>query len=498
MSRSRFLQRLLLIPPIPVAVFIGLLLSLWSMWQNPVLNDDAYYYLHGAQVFQQQGVGALYRDYPWATYSLLIGVLDWVIPGDMLVAARLLDLALLSLLVAVFVALSQRLCAHRHAGWLAAAVILLYPQINELRFALVRDFGFCAFSLWSLLLLLKYRDESRLLTAIGWALTLLIATAFRIEALFLAAFAPLSLLQKTHQRRGLVLYGLLFALAVGALLVCAAIGVDLLDRMQYAWRYYLMELRELPAQLQGNIQSLIRSALTPDNPPGSNNTLMAILLLFFYAISLVLVFCQALGFPLNLVLLYAAWRNRWRPTGGWREPVGCYLMITGTSLLLFMLLMHFVTERYTLLLCLLLLVQVPLIIDRWADVWRKSKHRRLYQSGMALLAALMLIDSVISFGTYPTHLPQALAWLQEHPDEGNKLLTNSPYLAYGSGRIDNYDAVQKPVRQLLSDMQQGDVMAVALTKTQSAERLQLDEQKQLTLLTRFLSKRGGEVRIYRY
>ncbi|HTR00999.1 MAG TPA: hypothetical protein VMH83_13455 [Candidatus Acidoferrum sp.] len=491
-------NRLQRLSPLWTAVVVGALFTLWSIAQNPVLNDDAYQYLRAAQMVSHGDITGMYAEYGWFHYSVLIAALDKVLPGDELLAARALNLLLQALLIGVFVALAQHLHSGRRAGWLAALTLLAYPQLNELRFALIRDFGFWAFALWSLRLLLQYRDSHRFVHALGWLLTLLAATAFRLEALVLAAIAPLALLGRELRHRGLVLYALLLATALFVAAACAALHIDLLGRMQFAYRYYLPQLFALPSQLQAQAHALLQQLFTADNLPGNDNvTLGLFILLFGYGASLVSTLVPALSVPLSVFLLHALWRRWWRPLAGWRSPVGIYAIGTTASLIVFVVLMHFLTERYTMLLCLLILLQVPAILGRWIDHAKAQTSNLRYRVIAGFFVVYFFTDSLISFGPGLQHLVQARDWLRQHPDQGDGFVTTEPFLAYESKRIARYDNVRQPLPQVLAGLQSGNLFAVVVQASDSQDRALLEHDQRLVPVERFANKRGDEVRIYK-
>ena len=243
------------LPPQWVAAVVGAVFSLWSIVKNPVLNDDAYQYLRAAELFSSDGASAVFTHYGWFNYSIVIALLHRVLPGSLLASAHVLNLLLQTLLITTFVRVSQRVQAGRRIGWLAALVLLAYPQLNEMRFMLIRDFGFLAFVLLSLELLLLLRDSGRWQHAALWVFAISLAAVFRLEALMLAVVAPLALLGNGNHRKVLWLYFILFALALFTSLVSGLMQVDLPGLIQFAYRYYLPPLFDLPALMahSGNL-----------------------------------------------------------------------------------------------------------------------------------------------------------------------------------------------------------------------------------------------------
>ena len=219
-----------------LVVLVSLLWSAVVLLQNPVLNDDAYGYLRAALLFREEGLAAVFDRYGWYGYSVLIGVLDAGLPGGVKAAAHVLDAALLALLVLAFVDCAALLQPAPRTRLLAAG-ILLFPLLNEMRFYVVRDFGFWAFTLLSLSQLERQRRQPGWWPACGWCLALLAATLFRLEALLLAAFTPLGAWRGTDWRTRWQPYVALVLIAGLLLLLAQFTGADLPARLQYAYRF---------------------------------------------------------------------------------------------------------------------------------------------------------------------------------------------------------------------------------------------------------------------
>ena len=490
-------SRLQQLPPQWVAAVLGCVFSLWWIFKNPVLNADAYQYLRAAELFNSDGAHAVFARYGWFNYSILIALLNKVLPGGLLASAHVLNMLLQTLLLTTFIRLSQRLNGGRHTAWLAALVILAYPQLNEMRFTLVRDFGFLAFTLLSLELLLLVRDSGRWQHAALWTLAISLAAVFRLEALLLAAVAPLALLGNGNNRKVVLLYGSMFSLALVTTLVFALLQVDLLALMQFAYRYYLPLLFDLPSLLTQQSQALQQFLFTPDNFPGQHNTLHGLLILLFaYGYTVLANLVQALSVPVTVLLLHALWRGWLRPLDGWRGPLAVYGFCSLLILLAFVSIMHFLTERYALLLCLLLLLLVPGVLNRWIDHAQAQRSQRRYLLIGWFFVVYFFTDSLVSFGYSTAYLPQALAFLQTSTTQGSALVTNSRYLAYGSGRIKDYDQGSYDPGDALTRAKSGNTLAVRLKASEQEARTLLEQDQRLSLMQRFGNTRGDEVRIY--
>jgi hypothetical protein len=486
------------LPPQWVAAVVGAAFSLWSIVKNPVLNDDAYQYLRAAELFSSDGASAVFTHYGWFNYSIVIALLHRVLPGSLLASAHVLNLLLQTLLITTFVRVSQRVQAGRRIGWLAALALLAYPQLNEMRFMLIRDFGFLAFVLLSLELLLLLRDSGRWQHAALWVFAISLAAVFRLEALMLAVVAPLALLGNGNHRKVLWLYFILFALALFTSFVSALMQVDLPGLIQFAYRYYLPPLFDLPALMAHSGNLVMQQLFSPDNFPASNNAAVGpIILLFAYGYSVLAILVQALSVPLSLLLLHAGWRGWLRPAEAMRGPLAAYAFCAFLSLLLFISIMHFLTERYTMLLCLLLLLLVPGVLNRWIDHAQTKRKRSRYVFAAGFFLVYFFTDSLVSFGYSTDYLPQALGWLRANDTASTAFHTNSPYMAYGSGRISDYDNIHQNIIETLANIQSGDTLALTVGGEDQTTKNMLQQDQRLVLLQIFANRKNDAVRIYR-
>ncbi len=495
MIPAAIVTRMQRLPPAVAAMALSLLFSLLVIVQQPVLNDDAYSYMRAAALFQHEGASAAFAEYGWYSYSILIALCDYVVPGGLIAAAHLLNAVLQCVLVLAFMRSSAALSGERQQ-WLAALTILAFPLFNEMRYFVIRDFGFWAFAMVSLWQLLRYREHGNWQNAVVCAAALAAATAFRLEALLLTALAPLGLLGNNGGKRIALLYALLGAIALVLALLCVLLQLDLLALMQYAYRYYLPRLVDLRDLLDTAATQLMQQLFSADNYPGSDNAGVGlVILLFAYAYALFANLVNALSVPVSALLLYAVWRGWLRSTAPWRGPIGVYAGCALLSLLGFISIMHFVTQRYAAFLCLLLLLQVPALLDRWQHHAMDSAHPRRHAWAAVLLCLYFFTDSLVSFGHSRAYLPQAAAWLQQLP-AGSGLQTNSAYLAHASGRVDRYDLVTPLPQATLAQLQAGTPLALVLKAGEEKLRAQLEHDPRLTLLQRFGNTHGDEVRIF--
>jgi hypothetical protein len=489
-------------PVAAIAVVLSCLFSALVILQNPLLNDDAYGYLRAAEIFNTNGAIAVLQTYGWYNYSILIALLDRLLPGDMLSAAHVLNTFFHALLAWVFMRLCNELRASTRVQFFAALCILGFPLTNEMRYFLIRDNGFWALTLLSAVLLMRYRNSGELRTGLGWCLAICGAVAFRLEALLLLVLAPFSLLlpgavpwSERLRRCGQLLAVLLASITI-ILLTTLAAGIDVVDLIAYAYRYYLPLLADL-FPLLGRTASAASAALfTPGNFPGADNVAVGLaLVLFGDFLALLGNLVYALTLPIVLLLLY--YRARHSPlvvSAAGSSVLLTYIGISTLALLLFVLIMHFLTQRYATLLSLLLLSFVPLVLDDlYANAQLHGSVRR-FKYVLGFFCLYYFIDSLISFGYSHRHIDEGIAWTRGELPAGAQLKTNSFVIAYHSGRVADYDKTVRDAGLVLQASTSGDYLVLDLAH--DADTAVLDGNASLTPLESFTNERGDEVRVY--
>lgn len=491
-SAKPTLPALASLPVAPVAVLLSFLFSALVILQHPLLNDDAYSYLHAAQTFNTSGALAVLESYGWYSYSILIALLDRVLPGDLITAAHLLNTACHALLTWVFILLSAELRASRRVQIFAALCILGLPLVNEMRYFLIRDTGFWAFALLSLVCLIRFCRTGQLRAALWWCLALCAATAFRLEGLLLLTLAPLSLLlpdgtsaTKARVRRCLRLLGVLLATLAGLLLVTLLGGISLVELIAYAYRWYLPLLAEL-------FPLLLRTA-----DAASDNTAVGLLLVLFSdALALLSNLAGALSLPLVVLMLgYRYRQGSLTLAQPGQRLLAAYMGISTLALVLFLLIMHFLTQRYTTLLTLLLLSLVPLMLDELATQAARQGSGKRFQGIFAFFCVYYFVDSLFSFGYSQQHIEDSIAWSQANLPAAAQLKTNNFAIAYHSGRVAAYDKTVRDTASVMQSSTSGDYLLLEIDRDDNTDAL--DTSPLYLPLTRFANERGDEVRVYR-
>jgi hypothetical protein len=488
------------------AVGLSLLLSLWHALVNPIPNPDGFEYVRVAEVFLEQGLGAAFALYPSATYPVLIGVLQGA-GLDPFVAGQMLNAAFYALLVNVFISLVLAVRDTRRVALLAATVVLVFPQLNEYRFYMIRDIACIALVLAGTLQLMRYARAPAWREALLFCVCLLGAALFRAEALVYLVGSPLGLLAGAAWPVGaglpanspghapalaawLRLQGLVVGLGLAGLIVLGVAGVDVLGTLQ---RIAAVYLPFVTAALQSTREvSPVADAVFGEYAAEFSGQYLWLFMLGGMSALLLAKLAAGFGGPALLVLLYG-WHTRTLPLRDPAlRPLLCNALIAFGILLGFLLLTRFLSTRYTLLFCVLLLPLLPLVLDSALERLPTLPRARLLRGTALFLLLFCAVDAHISFGRSKHSLEQASTWLREQAATDAVLLTNSNYVAYYSGMVADYDKVYRYVDPSLADTAApGTLLAMSLDRGMQQWLEERVNAGQLALLAAFPQQDGA-------
>ncbi len=490
------------------AAISSLLLSAWIAYRETIINPDAICYLQSAAIV---GAGGLRKamnlcvQAQWPFYSVLIYFLSAFTQLPLLVSAYSLDAVFTAMTVVVFLALVCQLGGSRRVVWLAALVILLAHQFNSIRQYIIRDHGFLAFYLLSLLLLLRYVASLRWYYALGWSASLLVATLFRIEgAVFLVVLPFLSwfLPSLTYWQR-LKGFLQLNAISLGAgiavfgwLIFHPEISLASLGRMQdlvfqlfhaggLAWQRF-----ELSANAFGH------SVLTADSMQDAG---------LVFSLSLIMWYLVRVMTNLSLIYSGLAAFGLWKKLLPLNRAASAVLLgyifcnVFITSLFLAQHL--FLSKRYLIALTLILMLWVPFALNALVLSWQKRETPSWLMPFIVTLMVLASLGGIFDFGYSKLYMRRAGAWLAANVPPQASLYSNDYQIMYYSQHFGN-DIFQK-VREYSdpSLLKEGgwknyDYVVLRFSKKDLVENAAFLQEIEPRPVRVFANKRGDEVIIY--
>ncbi|MGM0631535.1 MAG: hypothetical protein ACQETO_00010 [Pseudomonadota bacterium] len=485
------------------AALSSLLLSAVAVMLGQGPNEDGFIYLRTAEIFVEDGLVAAFRHYPWATHSVLIGLVQQLPGVDFPAAAQWLNALWYAVVTVAFVNLVREFSPSSRVTVLAAVTVLAWPLLNEFRFYIIRDIAFLGLALWAAWFLLRYYRHGGVLRAAACCALLAAAALFRAEALALLLLTPLSLLAHPEQplrqrfRRLLPVWGMTALLLMSVLAIFLLADVDLWERLRTVVGTYRPFLDSV-LNGSGSGQAALTEAMFTDHAARHSAEYTGLILTIGLTAMLIARLLESLGIVAVGIIGYGMWRHPPTLPRVCFRPWVTWLVTSLAILVLFTLVTRFMTTRYTLLFSMLLLVLVPLIMDRiWTAAEQTGRQRR-FAWVFGLLLAYSAIDAHITFGEPKTWLPATIEWLEQETDADTPLRTNERYIAWRSGRIEAYDQVRRDLpAQALLDSTAGTVLVVERQPTLSAAMREAEQQGRIRELARFEDRRGPRIIIYR-
>lgn len=488
------------LPPLTLIRLITVIASLLLSWLAVTLNEqpntDAYIYVRTAEIALEQGLTAAYGHYQWAHMSLLIALIHSVSGLTMFQAAYLLHALTFALMSLAFVNLIAALAPTRRVVWLAMLTVLSFPLINEFRAYIIRDIGFLGFSLIAMLQLIYFNRTLLLRHAVFFVAASLAAALFRPEALLLMYVSPVTLLMnkslsENNRRRGFLRLELIALLAIVPLVIAFAFSqVDIQQQLQAFAQIYQPFINNLQDIFQPD--AVLNTAVFGEYGAQFVGQYSGIFLLIGLLAVLLACLIDSLGLVGAPLLAYGYLKRLVKLE---HPAMNVLLIWAGTSLLVlvaFILLTRFITTRYALMFCTVLLVFIPFIVDRSWRIAAAEYRVKRFAGLMIFLLLFAFIDSHISFGDPKRHLQDAARWIEQSTRSSAPLITNEIYLAYETGRIEDYDTVRREMEpELLFQASPGTIFA--LTPRGSFDRqLQAEINRgALRVIRSFEAERGA-------
>lgn len=442
--------RSLLRDPAWLAAFISLIMSVWLVATDDMINNDGVLYIEASAQFLQGNWHAGLEVYNWPFYSLLIAAISKVSFLGLETSAYAVNVLLQALLAFVFVRSAQALGGNRRVAIAASILLLTNVTLNGYRDLVIRDFGYWAFFFTAFLFFLNFHRTRLLKYAIGFSLSIMIATLFRIEGIAFLVAAPLIMLfdkegWKTRLYNILKLSSpliLVAVLCVPFLLLSDSIPEfrgrlnDPLNLLQHAYFNIVTGISEKGRMIENLILSTNAKNM-------GTKSMLAILLMF-----LIMKTISAIGYIPLIFSVSGSLSRRIRSTMTGLNIVGGFIVINLLVLTAFTLSEHFLTPRYTM--CMALLMTFPAAF-MLADYFEKPQpvsgdKPRVWKrrSKIIIVIALiyMLLDGLTSFSAGNAHIREAGLWMKENVPQQARLIASERTLYYYAGKPVDQEAVE--------------------------------------------------------
>jgi len=163
--------------------------------QQGWINPDSVIYLEAAKLFSLGDFKAGYDVFPWPFYSLCIALVNQVTHLGVHPSAQILNVIFFAIATISFINIII-LAGGKQQQIIAGGLIWLSSQymIGGVLEMLLRDEGFWAFYLLSIVFFIRFYQTHQMQDALFWQVCITIATLFRLEAITFLFFMPFLLL----------------------------------------------------------------------------------------------------------------------------------------------------------------------------------------------------------------------------------------------------------------------------------------------------------------
>jgi hypothetical protein len=482
----------------------SLLLSLWAYLRVSIINPDGICYLEAARHvadFSLQSLLHFCDQSKWPFYSYLIYGFAKVTPFSLVHSAYLIDALFTGVTTISFVRIVAFATTKPTILWLAGFTLLFAQDLNGVREYIIRDHGFWCFYLVSIIALVRYLQYATLQHALLWAVSLVFAALFRIEAsLFLLFIPPLvSIVNREPFRKKCIVF-----LQLNSLLLCGLVLMMVIHVSSHQ-SVDSTRLAELQHQLVYGF-SILQSHLTETanalshyvlNPAYQSQPLqMALIFIGAWYLQIII---SSVSLLFTGFIIYA-----WVQRAHLRSPelsrvLWSYVAINVLLTTLFLVQAMFMSKRYVIALTLCLLIWAPFGIEAFAQ--RFKRKDRVY----ALIFWITLLvnnASLMNVSYSKSYLANAGQWLASHTHKTDRLYTNAEQVMYYAGRTgsDFFKIAHEfaPVSFLTIDkINQYDYLALQSTKNDLQQYGAVIRQLDALPVSVFFNSNHDEVRIYK-
>lgn len=413
----------------------SLLLSAFLIVMDPLINRDAIIYLRAADAYLSQGFAASQQAFGRPLLPIVMATLHQLTGMPTLWAGLVLVSLAYAVMCTGFVATVHTLGGDRRVQWLAAALVLSHPLMNSARSSIMRDPIYWALLILAIRELLLYLRNPSLLHQCRWTVYVLLGALFRFEGIFFAALAPLALLfcrelpdRGAHCLR-LLWPQLLAILAIGSGLWWFLQQQEDHSQLFPAIKIYIDNLVSLPANFAATAQATGEQMLWSNSRDDAGAALLAGL-----AVVLLLNLCRAITWPWLIMLLWgrvAGLLARLRRDDN--TVIVAHITIGLVYLSLFILINHFMLERYSKQVGLFILLYLPFLLS---VLWGAGRWRR----ALVLIILLgMSADTLDTGAGDKRFIRDATEWVRDNTPQQSSIFSNEKYIAYFSERDFNWE-----------------------------------------------------------
>lgn len=482
---------------------------------NALPNNDGITYMKTAEQFLSSGISSATQIYDWPFYPVLIALCSKFTGLSILNSAYGLDGFFQLLVVLSFLNLFNKFNPTKTQFLFAVVVIMIFPQFNDHRSYILRDFGYWAFNLIAIsnlmtLVTIETNQKFHSMICVFWYyVCFILAFLFRSESIVLMLSLPLSILflkldKKTKSQKLLHIYSPL--LIAASIFVLFTLFVSFSGFYKYALdSIYSTVIHTIHSNLKLDVINyfllnyvdkinLFSSVFFTATPI---STLASLCFLWFGLCAVFIVQYLMLFNIINFGFLLVFVRNN--------KNIFKNKNINNAKLIFFAILISLfiptlflyttfiITARYYLLSAFLLLLFVPFGIDYlWKIInLNHKKYKNIYALTLSTFLLIVALSGLTYVKSSKEYIKQASIWYKKNNLPVDAVVaTNNPQLAYLIG-LEN-----SPDRELKISKNNFKYLLIKVNRKDTAkiaEINQLVQKNQIAILKTFANKRNDQV-----
>ena len=486
-----------------IAALLSLITFFIAVHTDNPINKDGILYLQTAEAFTNFGWHAAIESYSWPFYSILIAWTAELTHLSFEYSAYMLNAALLIVIITTFITIIGEIGGSPIIQFFGAVIILSHPQLNHYCSFIIRGFGYWAFSLLSLLCLMRYYRNLRWRYAFGWGIYAGLGTLFRIEGAVLCCLTPLVLMLRSDtgpwKRLGHTLKAYTFHIICLCAFVifwisvpdqeCTKFGriIDLWDQLQNGFM-------ALNANLL-NTAAIISQIVLHEYSKNRGLTMAISGLAGIYTYSLI-----ATLWPFHALLCaHAIFKRMLPPAGGAKKALVCFTVLNLLVPAIFLGQKLFVSYRFLMPAGLSLLLWTPFslhyIFQHRRDGQKRLGGNRLLFFIVSFMVLIMFVYAFIPPKQSKAYITSAGKWLKHNMPQDAKLYGNTKQLAYYSQRqLIWWDADKETLK---TQWGAGDYIALKIRNKNYQNLIKRSKPLKLQVINTFSNKEGDKIIVFR-
>jgi hypothetical protein len=409
---------------------ISLLLSVFLIYNDAIINADGILYMNMAEAFLQGGLIETAKLWNWPFFSIIVAYLHQITSLPLETSAYVINTLLAVLLTDTLLLISHKLLPNMRQLTIAALFIVSFYTLNEYRDFVIRDMGYWAFCSLSLYRFMLYLESNSIKNASLWQLFALTAILFRIEGVFVLVTLPLylffidkpilALKKLLHLNYLLIIGGIV--IPIMAISYSDVIADNSFSKIFTISQY--IDIQKTIAQIGSRADLLEMQVLDP-------RTAQYGILILVSGLFSMLIFkvVKAISFGYLAIFVSSFWyKSSVNTNNKYLNLLGYFTLIHLTILAVFLFTQYFFSTRYAMMAILTLLLLMLPKITSWVDEAWQSKHK--VRVGFIGLILFISIGDILTSSISKAYIKNAAIWAGSNIPKKSSILTSNAFAHY--------------------------------------------------------------------